>query len=253
MHKLTLRIALLIASVPAFADGKLSATVGLDYSNGKYGTTETTQIWSLPLAVKYEFGNLTMKASVPWLDVKSPSGSSLGPDGRPVEGGAGRRVTETGIGDLVTSLAWAAYDDARTGIAVDLTGKIKWGTADKDKGLGTGENDYSAQVDIYKTIGDNAVFATLGYKVYGDPVGIDFRDVPYAGMGLTGRLSEGLSAGVSWDYRPKVTRSGAPTNELTGFFTRKLGASSKLQVYLVRGFADGSPDWGGGITLTHTY
>jgi len=35
-------------------------------------------------------------------------------------------------------------------LAMDLTGKIKFGTADEDKGLGTGEQDYSLQADVFR-------------------------------------------------------------------------------------------------------
>lgn len=246
-------LTLLLAAATCQADGKLTASAGLDYSTGEYGSGVETTILSLPLVVKYETGDFTLKASLPWLSVKAPEGSGLGPDGRPVEGGAGSRDTEEGMGDLVTSLAWAAYDNARTGIAVDLTGKIKWGTADENKGLGTGENDYTVQADVYKTIDKTALFATLGYKVYGDPVGVDFKNVAYGGVGVSRRLSDRSSAGLTWDYRPKVTDHGEPTNELTAFMTRKFGDARKLQFYLVKGFSDGSPDWGGGLILSHAY
>ena len=32
-------------------------------------------------------------------------------------------------------------------LLIDLTGKVKFGTADENKGLGTGENDYAVQAD----------------------------------------------------------------------------------------------------------
>jgi hypothetical protein len=158
-----------------------------------------------------------------------------------------------GMGDLVTSLTWAAYDNAQTGIAVDLIGKVKWGTADEKKGLGTGKNDVSAQADIYKTLGKTAIFATLGYKVYGDPSGIDFKNVGYGGLGVSHRLSDLTSGGLTWDYRPKVTTNGKPTNEITAFMTRKFSDATKMQFYLVKGLSDGSPDWGGGLVLSHAY
>ncbi len=254
MHYLKLApLTLALAAATCQADGKLTTSLGLDYSSGKYGSNVETTILSLPLAVKYETGAVTFKASLPWLSVKAPVGSSLGPDGRPVDGGSGARVTEEGMGDLVTSLTWAAYDNAQTGIAVDLIGKVKWGTADEKKGLGTGKNDVSAQADIYKTLGKTAIFATLGYKVYGDPSGIDFKNVGYGGLGVSHRLSDLTSGGLTWDYRPKVTTNGKPTNEITAFMTRKFSDATKMQFYLVKGLSDGSPDWGGGLVLSHAY
>lgn len=246
-------LTLLFASTDCLADGQLTASVGIDYSTGKYGTAVETSVLSLPVAVKYETGNFTLKASMPWLSVRAPEGSSLGPDGRPIGGGAGTRVTDEGMGDLVTSLTWAAYDNSQTGLAVDLTGKIKWGTADEDKGLGTGEQDYSVQADVYKTIDKTSVFATLGYKVYGDSAGVDFKNVAYGGIGMSHRLTDKSAAGFTWDYRPRVTNGGEPTNELTAFMTKRVGVAIKMQLYLVKGFSDGSPDLGGGLILSHAY
>lgn len=243
----------LVAAGASQAEGKFFTTVGVDYSSGEYGTSTKTTILSIPVALKYETGAFTFKGSLPWLQVKSPAGSTLGPDGRPIGAVTANRATQSGIGDLVTSVTWAAFNDAASATALDLTGKVKWATADEDKGLGTGENDFSVQADIYKTIGKTALFATLGYKMYGDPAGIDFRNVGYGGVGFSHRVTEKFSAGLTWDYRPKVTANGDPTNELTAFMSNKLTDKTKLQLYAVKGLSDGSPDWGGGLTLINSY
>jgi len=247
-----LATAMAIAS-PICAQNKLSASLGADYTSGDYGTTSTTTVASIPMGIKYETENLTLKASLPWLRVTAPTGTSLGPDGRPSSGGTGSRRTESGAGDLVTSLTWMAYNNTASGIAIDLTGKVKWGTADAGKGLGTEKNDFSAQVDLYKNLGTTALFTTLGYKIFGDPTGINFRNVPYAGIGFSHKTSSLTAFGLTWDYRPKVIDTGKHTSELTGFMTHKMSDSTKAQLYLVKGLSDGSPDWGGGLSLSHSY
>lgn len=50
------------------------------------------------------------------------------------------------------------------------------------------------------------------------------------------------------DLRQKASAAGAPQRELTAFVTRKLDKSWKAQAYVVKGFADGSPDWGAALT-----
>lgn len=254
MIKQTLFLATAVAiASPLCAQDKLSTSLGADYSSGTYGTTSTTTVASIPLGIKYETEKLTLKASLPWLRVTAPTGTSLGPDGRPSSGGTGIRRTESGAGDLVTSLTWMAYNNSNTGIAIDLTGKVKWGTADAGKGLGTEKNDLSAQADFYKSLGQTALFTTLGYKVFGDPTGINFRNVPYAGIGFSHKTSSLTAAGLTWDYRPKVVDTGKHTSEITGFMTHKLSDSTKAQLYLVKGLSDGSPDWSGGLSLSHSY
>lgn len=244
-------VAAIAIANPACAQSKLSTSLGVDYSSGDYGTTSTTTVVSIPMGIRYETDNLLLKASLPWLRVTAPTGTSLGPDGRPSSGSTGVRRTESGAGDLVTSVTWMAYNKA--GIAIDFTGKVKWGTADAGKGLGTEKNDVSAQVDIYKSLGDTAIFTTLGYKMYGDPTGINFRNVPYVGLGFSHKASSLGALGLTWDYRPKVVDTGKHTSEITGFLTHKLSDSTKAQLYLIKGLSDGSPDWGGGLSLSHAY
>ena len=259
MHKASLfrRAASLIIlcaiAASVHAEGKISATMGVNYTSGQYGTRDTTSILSIPFTLKYESGPYTVKASLPWIQLTAPVGSIIGPDGRPVGSTAGARQKETGLGDLVTSLTWSAYNDTANGLLIDLTGKIKWGTANEARGLGTGENDFSVQTDIYKKWNRTTYFATLGYKVYGDPAGIDFRNVPYGSLGFSHALSDTNMAGLIWDYRPKVVTNGHPTSEATAFLMHKLNAATRLQLYVVKGFSDGSPEWGGGLAVVYAF
>lgn len=60
--------------------------------------------------------------------------------------------TESGLGDIVTAVAYNFYNIAAPQVGANVTGKIKFGTADKNKSLGTGMNDYVVQLDIYKKL-----------------------------------------------------------------------------------------------------
>ena len=60
--------ALLLTGAAQAADG-LSLGVGVDYSSGDYGSDVTTKILSVPFSAKYETGDWTFKASLPWMRV----------------------------------------------------------------------------------------------------------------------------------------------------------------------------------------
>ena len=47
------------------AEGVLSVTSGADYSSGKYGQSETTDITYIPFMAKYETDDTTIKLTVP--------------------------------------------------------------------------------------------------------------------------------------------------------------------------------------------
>ncbi len=243
---------LLIAglSVPGLATAKdgLRFTTGIDYSTGKYGGSVDTDITYVPFTFKYRSGDWAFKATLPYIRVTGPS--NVLPDIGQVSTTGGARTTNSGVGDVILSASYTLTSNRKTGTIIDLTGKVKLPTADEKKGLGTGKTDYYVQVDIFKVGGQTTPFATLGYKVYGDTSTINFNNVLYASLGVSHRMDNTNSVGAILDLRERSTAAGAPRREFTLFMTHKLDSNRKLQFYAVKGFADGSPDWGLGATIS---
>ncbi len=236
--------------------GDLTLSAGLDYSTGKYGSASATDILYLPLILKYESGASTFKATLPYLRVTSPTGGSIvtvDGNGQVIYSGIGPRTTQEGLGDLMFTYGYSLYEQPRNGFLVDLLGKFKLATADDGKGLGSGKNDISAQVDIYYMAGAHSPFMTLGYRVPGDPPGIDLRAVWYGTLGVGYKLSDLTSAGIMWDLRQASRNGGKSSNEMTLYGVRKLRSDIKLQVYLVHGFSDASADHGLGVMISKSY
>jgi len=245
---LTLFASLLASfSVPALAD-TFSTAIGLDYSSGDYGTDTTSEIWYVPVVGKYETGPITYKVTVPWLRITNPE---VGPDGDPLPGGC--HDVESGLGDTVASAGYAVLDGSEGGVLVDLIGKVKFPTADEDQCLGTGETDYSAQVDVASMFGPVTGFATLGWKKFGDPPDSDFDDPVFVSLGFATPVAVRTTAGASYDWRQKVVSTGSQIQELTLFVTHKLSQQWKVQLYAVKGFSDASPDAEGGLMVFHSF
>lgn len=233
------------------ADIPVSVGFGLDYSTGKYGDTQSTEIWYMPFTIKAESGKATYKLTIPYLQITGPGG--VVKDVGKVNTGSSRRTTESGLGDVVAAVTYGAYENAANGVLLDVTGKVKFATADKDKGLGSGSNDYAAQLDAYKINGATTLFGTLGYKVLGDSGSTKLNNVFYGTLGVSQKLSDQTSAGLMLDLREKATATGDPQREVTAYVSRKLDKQWKAQAYAVKGFADGSPDWGLGAMLTYAF
>ena len=68
--KITTSLSLLafLFAAPTYADG-FKMSVGGDYSTGKYGTNEKTDVYSVPITASYDNGPLTVRVSVPYLQV----------------------------------------------------------------------------------------------------------------------------------------------------------------------------------------
>lgn len=236
----------------AAESGDFSLTTGLDYSSGKYGGTQSTDILYIPFTGKYETGPWSFKLTVPYIRITGPGGvvRDIGAFGT----ARATRTTESGLGDVVAAATYNIYGSkGASPLLIDLTGKVKFGTADENKGLGTGENDYAIQVDLYKTVDKFTGFGTVGYKVLGDPVGVNLDNVFYGSLGGSYKFTQQTSGGLILDLREKASASGAPQRELTAFVSHKIDKAWKTQGYLVQGFADGSPDWGAGAMVTYGF
>lgn len=238
--------------IPAAHAANFSLTSGLDYSSGKYGGTQSTEILYVPLTGKYEMDRWTFKLTVPYIRITGPGGVTRDIGGFKTSGTT--RTTASGLGDVVAAATYNVYDSGGANAwLIDLTGKVKFGTADETKGLGTGKNDYAAQADIYKIFDQFTAFGTLGYRLLGSPAGTHLDNVAYGSLGGSYTFSRETSGGLILDLRQKAFASGAPQRELTAFVTHKLNRTWKAQGYVVKGFADGSPDWGAGAMLTRAF
>ncbi len=249
----------------AGADGELSLGIGFNYSEGDYGTSQTTTIVSIPVTARYELDRWIFKLTVPWIRVSGPANvipgvgqtSNTNPNGRGRGGAAATTTTttgtESGLGDIVAAVTYGAYYDKASRFGVDLTGKVKFGTADADKGLGTGENDVSIFVEPYKTFDRWTVFGSVGYHMLGATSFFPTDDVFSASIGGSYKLNDRDTAGLAYDWRDKVTSAGSNVSEATLFWSRKFDRQWKGQVYVLKGFSNGSPDWGVGASAAYAF
>lgn len=248
------RLLAALACLAAFqvqADpGSFSFTTGLDYSTGKYGGTSSTTIWYLPLTGKYETDAWAFKLTVPYIRITGP-GDIIREIG--TLGSAGERTTQSGTGDVVASATYNLSGGRGASTVVDLTGKVKFGTADDTKGLGTGKNDYAVQLDGFWTVSRFTALGTVGYKVLGDPPGSDLRNVFYGTLGFSYKFTPQTSAGLIADVREKTTQTGDRQEELTLFLSQKYSQNWKAQFYVVKGYTDSSPSGGGGAMVTYSF
>lgn len=259
MKKTSFVMAIALAATVGIAqasDSRVTVTTGMDYSSGKYGGTQATDILYIPVIGKYENGPWVFKLTVPYIRVTAPSGGtvvSVDPSGRLVRRSVGPSTTNSGLGDIVTGLSYNVLNHAASQTAMDITGKIKFGTADQNKGLGTGQTDYALQADLYKTYGKTTALATLGYRVLGDPAGVSLNNVWFGSVGGAYKFTQETSGGLVLDLRQPSTATGAQMRELTAYMTQKMGARYKLQGYGIAGFTDASPDWGLGAMVSASF
>lgn len=234
------------------ADGTWSVGSGVHYSRGDYGTSTETRIVSVPLNLRYEAEPWIVKVTIPYVRITG-AGNVI-----PGVGGGERSVrgtdsTASGLGDSTISATYGAYYDAASRSGLDLTGKLKLGTGDENEGLGTGANDVSVQVDGYRALEGFTAYGSFGYTIFGDSPVVNLENVFYGSLGLSRRISESGSAGFELDLRQSGSPAPAPQRELMVFLNHRFDRAWRAQTYLFKGFADGSPDWGAGVSAAYSF
>jgi hypothetical protein len=226
------------ATVAVAQDGELALRSGIERTSGDYGGTQEFSDLYVPLTVLYERRKLGFRATLPWLEVEFADTATSS------------TYKESGLGDVVLGLTvYDVYRSSDGSVAVDLTNKVKVGTADEQKGLGTGETDLSVQADIYKFLGRSMLVATLGYKFRGEPDTFVIDDTWLAAVGGYYRFSNATSGGLFLDYRQSSVPGFEGISELTASLSQTLSDGLRVQGYLVHCLSDASLDWGAGLSL----
>lgn len=232
------------------SDGRFSVSVGADYSSGDYGASEDTDVWAIPISLKYRTGAWRFGASTSWLRVTSPN--NVDADGNFI-GNGGKKTTETGMGDTYLSASYDLLDDYDYLLGLELKGKVKIPTADEDKFLGSGKIDYAVNIETFKTINNWTPYWNVGYKWKGDPNGIDYNNVWSSSLGFDYKINHDLMLGAAYDWQQKVTRFSQNAQEASVYANYRLNDTNKLNFYLLTGFSNASPDWGSGLVLVHYF
>jgi len=231
---------------------KLALAVGTEYTTGDYGGDQDIEDFYVPVKAIADIGRVQFRLTVPWLSVSAPEGTIItGPGGEPIPG-PGVMTTNSGLGDVVASATVRdVFSNRRLGLAMDLTGKVKFGTADESQGLGTGENDFAVQADLLKFAGSATFIGSLGYTFRGDPADFDLEDTLLASLGGTYAFARDVRGGLFFDYR-ESSIGNDPIEELSAFVSRRFNDDWRLQFYVLTGFTDSGPQWGAGLQLKRT-
>ncbi len=238
--------ALAFASAAQAQDAELTVTTGVDYSSGDYGTGVDTNILVVPAAARLKTGNLRLIASVPYIRIDGAE-SIVGGEGGPiVVDPDSSRVTREGIGDITLGANYGIPED-NLGFAVDLRGRVKLPTA--QDGLGTGKADVSLAAELSKSFGGFLPFISGGYRILGDPEGVDLNNALFGSIG--GSVIAGSSViMLSYDYREATSAASADGQEVFGAFSTPVSQTLTLTFYGSAGLSDGTADYGLGAMIS---
>jgi hypothetical protein len=231
-------------------DNYLQIATGVDYSTGDYGEVEDTKMLAAPITVKYQGEGFFLSASTSYLRVEGPDNLVPG-DGGVTPGGPVTGVsTRKGMGDTIVS---AGYSFGLTDSTYfDVVGKVKLPTASEAKFLGTGTTDYTVQGELLQVFGEVSAAVRGGRRFNGSSTLFPLRDVWQAGAGVYYQTGP-VTLGVDYDWREASLSTSEDRSEATASMTYRINPALRLQGYGYTGFADGSPDLGGGMQLLYRF
>lgn len=239
--------------------GELSAAAGLDWSEGDYDEPgPDTEILYLPFSVAYrldDFGvtdypldQVELRVTVPYLEIDSPLAFFAETPGVDRPPGAGTSH-ERGLGDVVMAATYGWFPLDEFWPALELTGKVKFPSADADRNLGSGSTDFSAQIALFKTWGRVTGFADAGYRFPGDPPGGRLRNSGYASGGASVRIAPRIAAGAYYSWLGASSSTRHDSHEIIGFGSLRISEQWSLEPYAVWGVAGYVPDYAVGMSI----
>ena len=255
---LAVTMGLISGATHAEEDSFLTLGAGYEFSTGKYGTTSNTDIVTIPLTALYESGPWSLKLTVPYLRitgvgdviVSSRSGGMHGTSTTTTTT-VTKSTTRSGLGDIATMLTYNLYSGEDFESGIDLSGRIKFGTASTT--LGTGENDYAVQMLFYHDVGNFTPSIMFGYEMLGSTDQLPLNNVFYGSVGSSYSFSDQVGVGAEYKYSQRASATAAEQRELTLYANYQIGTDVFLRGYLMKGYTTGSPDSGYGLSLAAVF
>jgi len=171
-------------------------------------------------------------------------------------GGAGSEakllngVNQSGLGDITLTGAYNLVLDGEGSLNLGVTGYVKFPTADKDKGLGTGAFDWGPGLLLAKRFGIWQPFAEGRYVIQGNSrPEIGARNYFLADAGLGYDWRENLSSTLFCRVGTAAFAGMAAPLEMRLKTVWGFRENTSVELDLLKGLSAGSPDLGGGISF----
>jgi len=149
-------IAGMLLASPDFslADEAPTWQYGLSFSylTGDYGEGDDTDIFYTAGTIKRYLDKGDVTLTIPYIDISDDGVTFIDGGAEAVAGASGG----SGLGDIILKGRYYAIEQDGPLPYIDLVGSIKFPTADEDKGLGTGETDFTMMAEFARRLENSA-------------------------------------------------------------------------------------------------
>ncbi len=224
-----------------FSDLKQTISAASYFSNGDYGEDSDTDILYFPVSYSANYGKWGAQVTVPHLRVDGVGNVlvNIGGVNRAVAGTQQER--NRGVGDSVVSLIYQFDPFTENSPFMDFRLDVKLPTADETRGLGSGETDYSAQLDLSQGFGSSVLFSTIGYTFRGKTdLYQSLQNSAFVQLGVAQTTSSRWSIGLFYDYREAASSFSQEVHEIVPYFSWQISTNWSFTGFAVVGFTDAS-------------
>lgn len=248
-------VLLVVSAGPAIAeDPRWSLSTSVNFSRGDYGTGEDTDFLYVPFTLGVRpIDRLTLSLTVPYVRQTTQTVVLTG-GGVAVRNDKERKLTtdrpsvtrtEDGLGDILLKGQYVLLQEQPIVPEISPYLKIKFPTADEDRGLGTGEFDETIGVDLSKTFFQRWVaYLTLAYTFIGSPPGTDLDNSFSWSIGAAYLAAQPVTLFAFLEGATAISPGQENPLELRVGAEYKLTRAVKLTGSASVGLSDGSADFG---------
>lgn len=250
---------------------RVSATV--NYSSGSYGADSRTNILYAPMTVRRIFRDGDVSLTIPFVSISgtgavrlvggvptrtssTPASPVTAPAGGPGNGKSpggsplSSSTTDSGLGDIILRGRYYLIEESTRMPLVALTGRVKLPTADADRGLGTGEFDEGAGVELTKSLTDRwLTYLSAGYNIIGDAPGTNFNNQWWYDIGVGYDVTDNLHMSVFYEEYRALVNTVNNARDLLALTSYVVNDTVHLTGSLLVGLSNGAPNYGlgGGV------
>jgi len=230
VHTLFLLILIGMTPVTAWAaEGRAYLDMTGGYQTGSFGTPTRTDLIYISPAVGYVTPGYDISITIPYLFQTNTT--------------AGQSTTEDGIGDIFLHGGYVLVPEKGDSYSLTGSASLKLPTADKNKGLGTGETDLGAFLYGTKRIDQNRFTLSAGYIFVGSPSGVNLNNVYVYDIGCT-RIFSLTEISIWYEGRGATVAGAQNPQEIHAGFFHILNRDYSIKGYTFVGLNNGGPDFG---------
>lgn len=248
--------AILMAYLGSSSAAELKTSLGLNYFQGEYDQDRTTKIMHSAFDARYRNFPWEVRLTLPWLKIDGYGG--IDGNGNIIGDGSGEHRVDTGIGDIPLKVSYYYMPNTEQPLLKSsffkFSGQIKFPSADENKGLGTGEFDYTLETQWIKPMEHYTPFTTLGYTYVGKTSESILVNRWFYKVGTVYQWQKNFQSGIMYTYKQPSSKPRQSDQKLIGFFNWRLPESQwGIEGYTLAGLTNAAPDYAVGVSFSYYY